>query len=37
LGPIGEVVEQLRLGQVIDLVVEIFADAPDRPRIGVDG
>ena len=39
--PIGqglaEEVGQLRFGPAVDLVVEVFADAPDGARIGVDG
>ena len=34
---LAEEVGQLRLGQAVDLVVEVLADAPDGTRIGVDG
>jgi hypothetical protein len=34
---IGEVVGQLRLGQIVDLVVEVVADAANGARVGLDG
>jgi hypothetical protein len=33
---IDKIVGQLLLGQIVDVMVEIGADAADRPRIGVD-
>ena len=36
LQSVGEVVEQLRFGQMLDPVVEIGADAPNRAGVGID-
>jgi hypothetical protein len=37
LRQVGEIVGQLLLGQILDLIREIVADAPDRPRISLNG
>lgn len=34
---VGEVVGELRFGEGVDLVIEVRANAPDGPRIGVNG
>ena len=36
LGQIGEVVEQLRLGEGVDPQIEIRPGAADCPRVGLD-
>lgn len=33
---LGEIVDQLRLGEIIDSTLEMFADAPDRARVRLD-
>ncbi len=37
LEQIGKVLEQLRLGQILDVAVEIDADAAHGARVGFDG
>ena len=36
LQQVGEIIGQLRFGQLIDALVEVRAQVPDRPRIGFD-